>query len=423
MLARRLASLSPPSLRIAMGDQCSAPMRNVLLALVIPLLAIATTGCQMRGQKKTPPPPPVTKDYNKPLGAGERALVDIDINELPVLTLASEDRARLQTAIQHSLAFLNRPSADLKYPMGSITKDQVVRSLHAVAELLQSTTDAAQFDAALKSRFRALMSVGCDDRGTVLFTGYYTPIFNASRVPTATYKYPIYKRPADLVQGAKQDDLALQRLPDGSSRPYPARAELESNGSLRGLELIYFQDPYEAYVVEVQGSAKVLLPDGTQLEIGYSGTNGHKYHPIAMDLVNEGKIRREELSLAVVRAYFRDHPAELVEYRQRNPRMIFFAPTKGGPFGSLGQPVTTDVSVATDKSIFPAGALCLAATNATAGSGRGGNYAALRLDQDTGGGIRAAGRCDLYMGEGDAAERRAGNQFAEGKLYYLLLKE
>ena len=159
------------------------------------------------------------------------------------------------------------------------------------------------------------------------------------------------------------------------------------------------------------------------MEVGFNGTNNHRYHPIAMDLVNEGKLRKEDLNLANVRKYFQENPQDLVAYRQRNPRFIFFTQVKGGPFGSLGQPVTTDVSVATDKSIFPPGAACLVDTTAATTNGRQGTYAALRLDQDTGGGIRAAGRCDLYMGEGDGAEQRAGNQFAEGKMYYLLLKE
>jgi membrane-bound lytic murein transglycosylase A len=404
-------------------------MRNLLLVPLIALIAIGSAGCQWRKAKKPAAAQPVAaKDYNKPLGAGEQALVEVDINSLPSLTLANEDRAQLQQAIHHSLGYLNSPSmiatsANRRYPVGSITKDQVVRSLHALKELLESTSDEAQFNAALKSRFRALMSVGCDSQGTVLFTGYFTPILKASRAPSATYRYPIYKVPADFIKGADEKDVAQQRLPDGSTRPYPTRAELEASGALKGLELLYFSEPYDPYVVEVQGSAKATLPDGTLVEVGVGGINGHPYHPIAQDLVNEGKIRKEELSLATVRAYFSAHPDELTQYTNRNPRFVFFKESKGGPYGSLGRPVTTDVSVATDKSIFPPGAACLAITNAANASGRGGSYAGLRLDQDSGGGIRAAGRCDLYMGQGDAAERRAGNQYAEGRLYYLLLKE
>jgi len=403
-------------------------MRNLLLVPLIVVLAFGSAGCQWRKAKKPAAPQPVaTKNYNKPLGAGEQALVEVDINSLPALSLTNEDRAQLHQAIQHSLGYLNSPSqgatsANRRYPVGSITKDQVTRSLHALSELLENTSDEAQFNAALKSRFRALMSVGCDSQGTVLFTGYFTPILKASRTPSSLYRYPIYKVPADFIKGADEKDVAQQRLSDGGTRPYPTRAELEASGALKGLELLYFSEPYDPYVVEVQGSAKATLPDGSLVEVGVGGINGHQYHPIAQDLVNEGKIRKEELSLATVRAYFSAHPDELTQYTNRNPRFVFFKESKGGPYGSLGRPVTTDVSVATDKSIFPPGAACLAITNATGASGRGGSYAGLRLDQDSGGGIRAAGRCDLYMGIGDGAERRAGNQFAEGKLYYLLLK-
>jgi membrane-bound lytic murein transglycosylase A len=397
-------------------------MRNILLVIIIPLIALSFTGC-LRGKKKAPDVKPATKDYNRPLAPGEQSLVEVDIANTPDITLTSDERVKLQQAIANSLKYLNTGSSSLKYPVGSITKDRVVRSLHALSELLQNTTDSQQFNAAIKSRFSAFMSVGFDRKGGVLFTGYYTPIFNASTTPDNTYRYPIYKRPADLVNGATQDDVAMRRQPDGSLIPYPARAELESSGELRGQELIYFADPYEAYIVEVQGSAKVILPNGSMMEVGFNGTNNHRYHSISMDLVNEGKLRKEDLNLANIRKYFQDNPQDLVPYRQRNPRFIFFTQVKGGPFGSLGQPVTTDVSVATDKSIFPPGAACLVDTTAATTNGRQGTYAALRLDQDTGGGIRAAGRCDLYMGEGESAEYRAGNQFAEGKLYYLLVKE
>ena len=237
-------------------------MRNLLLLPLIALLAIGVSGCQMRGAKKPQAPQPkVTKDYNKPLGAGEQALVEIDINSLPGLSLSNEDRAQLQQAIGHSLGYLNSPSsiatsANRRYPVGSITKEQVTRSLHALKELLENTSDEAQFNAALKSRFRALMSVGCDSQGTVLFTGYFTPILKASRTPTSVYRYPIYKVPTDFIKGADEKDVAQQRLSDGGTRAYPTRAELEASGALKGLELLYFSEPYDPYVVEVQGSAK-----------------------------------------------------------------------------------------------------------------------------------------------------------------------
>src|ERR1043165_1586958 len=291
-------------------------MRNLLLVPLIASLAFGAAGCQWRKAKKPVEQKPVAaKDYNKPLGAGERALVDVDINTLPNLSLANEDRARLQQAIAHSLAYLNSPSrgvtsANRRYPVGSVTKDQVVQSLIALRELLEPPSDEAQFNASLRSRFRALMSVGCDDRGTVLFTGYFTPILKASRTQSGTYRYPIYKVPRDFLSPATDRDVAQQRMPDGTTRPYPTRAELEASGALKGLELLWFSEPYDPYVVEVQGSAKATLPDGTLVEVGVGGINGHPYHPIAQDLVTEGKIRKEDLSLATVRTYFRAHRSE-----------------------------------------------------------------------------------------------------------------
>ena len=186
---------------------------------------------------------------------------------------------------------------------------------------------------------------------------------------------------------------------------------------------MWFSDPFEAYVVQVQGSGKDRLETGEVIDVGYDGTNNHKYQSIAEALIADGKIKREELSLATMRAYFRSHPEEVPVYASRNPRFIFFTRTKGGPFGSLGQPVTTDVTIATDKSIFPPAAPAIVQTATYDLSGAQTAYAALRVDQDSGGAIRAPGRCDLYMGEGDGAERRAGFQLAEGKLFYLILRE
>ncbi len=123
-----------------------------------------------------------------------------------------------------------------------------------------------------------------------------------------------------------------------------------------------------------------------------------------------------------LRAYFQAHPEDLAGYAAKNPRGIFFTVTSGGPYGSLGQLVTTDVTVATNKQIFPPAGPMLVQTTVIGASGRAEPYAALRLDQDTGGAMRAPGRADLYMGVGDSAGQRAGGQWHEGRMWYLILK-
>lgn len=392
-------------------------MRLSLILALVALVTVSSAGCRWRrGEKAPPPPPKKSADYNKPLPPGAVALTEVPIAQLPAVAFDPASRRTMRAAIAHSLSYLATASADKAYarPVAGITKDQVVRGLQRLDELVGTAVDAASLNAAIQAGFRAFMSVGCDQKGTVLFTGYYTPIFAASLTPDATYRYPLYRRPQDLVNATSPDAIAGRRQADGTVQPYPARAELLASGALAGTELVWFANPIESYIVEVQGSARLRLPSGEIIEVGYDGTNNHPYHGIMLDLVSEGKIARSDLNLAAMRRYFAAHPEELPQYTARNPRFIFFTRTSGGPFGSLGRPVTTDISVATDKSIFPPGAITIAALA---------DGAALRLDQDTGGGIRAAGRCDLYMGVGEDAEQRAGAQFAEGRLYYLIARD
>ena len=392
-------------------------MRFALAILLVPLIAMTASSCAWR---KTP-----KKDYNRPLGDGQLALREVDINTLPPIALG--DRTALRAGIAHSQAFIDKKST-FAQPIAGISKEQVAASLKAMDALLVSTKTDEEFNAGLRQQFRAFMSIGCDDMGTVLFTGYYTPIFNGSRTQDATYRYPIYKRPADLVM---TNSLEIAKQSPGMN-PYPDAATIESSGMLKGQELVWLADPYEAYLVRVQGSAKLKLVDGGTMEIGYNGTNGYQYHGIGQDLVKDGKITAERLSFFTIREFFKAHPEEVPVYTGRNPRYIFFSETKGGPFGSIGQPVTADISIATDKAIFPPGGPVVVATALSTGSedaaklkdapNKGQSYVTVRLDQDTGGGIRAPGHADLYMGEGEGNERRAGGQYAEGKLYYLIVK-
>jgi len=353
-------------------------MRFALALLLIPVLALSTTSCAWRKAKQ--------KDYARPLPDGALALREVDISKMPDVTLT--DRDAVHRGIAHSLAFLDKKST-FPQPIAGVEKSQVIASLKAIDGLLTSTKTDAEFNAEVKKNFRAFMSIGCDDEGTVLFTGYYTPIFDASRTQDATYRYPIYKRPTDLVMTSS---LEIAKQSPGMN-PYPDASTIETSGMLKGQELVWLKDPYEAYLVRVQGSAKLHLIDGGSMEIGYNGTNGYQYKGIGQDLVKDGKIPGDKLSFFTIREYFRAHPEEVAVYTARNPRYIFFSETKGGPFGSIGQPVTADVSIATDKLIFPPGGPVVAATALSSGSedhgkikdapNKGVTYVGMRLDQDS----------------------------------------
>jgi membrane-bound lytic murein transglycosylase A len=340
------------------------------------------------------------------------------------VTLTPALRADLATGIAASLAYLGKSSSNSHFPVANVTHDQVVASLHALSDLLQSAPDDAAFNAGLKSRFKALMSVGCDDQGTVLFTGYYSPVFNASLTSDTVYRFPLYKQPADLVKPETPGQgPVLQKMPDGTTRAYPDRATIDSTHFLAGNELVYLSDPFEVFLIHVQGSARLRLTDGTTIDVGYAADNGREYHGIGPDLVADGRIPKDKLSFFTIREYFRQHPEDVDLYTARDPRYVFFTKYDSGIRGSLGQPVTPDITIATDKSIFPRAAPALVATRVADTGGTTADYAGLRLDQDTGGAIRAPGRCDLYMGVGAQNERRAGAEYNEGRLYYLILKD
>lgn len=332
------------------------------------------------------------------------------------------DRAALMAAIDHSLSYLQTPAAReayRNYPVPGFSLEQVRRSLERFRQLVLTTRSAEALQAAVWQEFDLYESIGVDGEGTVRFTGYFEPIHPASRTPTSEFRYPLYRLPPNFKQW---------------TTPHPTRAELEgmdgrqgAAGQLRGLEIAWLRDRLEAYLVQVQGSARLQLTDGSTLSVGYAGRTDYPYVSIGRELVNAGKIAEADLTLDAVTGYFRQHPEELDRYLPRNNRFIFFKETTGSPAtGSLRVPVTAERSIATDKTLMPPGALAMIQTYLPQVDPQG-NVAATFvsryvLDQDTGGAIRGAGRVDLFMGTGAAAGNRAGLINETGRLYYLLLK-
>jgi len=374
------------------------------------------------------PPPPSPLDYDRPLPPGQLALRKItDPNQIPDFSGAMGDVESLKEAIRRSLNYMSKPSSKGFYPYGEITHGQAVASLKAFLALLESgVTGGDELNRRIREQFDVWISVGCDDKGTVLFTGYYCPIFDASKTRTDRFRWPLYKRPADLVSDPKTGKILGRKMPDGSMQPYPSRREIEESGMLRGQELVWLSDRFESYVVTVQGSAKLRMPDGALFEIGYAGNNGHDYKSVGRALVADKKISSGDLSLKGLIEYFRANPDQMDYYLWQNPRYVFFMPRSGGPYGSINEPVTPWRTVATDKDVFPRANVTFLVAGGFPLPGRGlelGTYRAFGCDQDTGGAIRAAGRCDVFMGVGDAAGEIAGRIYAEGKLYYLFTKQ
>lgn len=391
--------------------------RRIVCGLVLSA-CLTLVGCKTAEEITAP-------EYDKPLPPGAHALRKItDPAMIPDITFACYETKDLRDSIDRSLSYLSKPSSKQFFPVGDITHERTVASLKALAQLMDSGLYGRQLSTAILSRFEFYQSVGCDDRGTVLFTGYYTPIFEGSLTPSEKYKYPLYKMPADLVKDEKGEILG-QKQPDGSVRPYPSRRQIEESGMLKGQEIAWLTNPYEVHIAHVQGSAILRTPEGEQITLGYAANNGHDYNSVAQQMIKDGVIPKQGMSLSAMIKYFESNPHQVNKYVYQNPRYVFFQIGSGTPRGCLNECVTPMRTIATDKSIYPRAGISFLKTTLPRQVGgiiRKAPYTGFALDQDAGGAIRAPGRCDVYMGVGDTAGQMAGQVWEEGKLYYLFIK-
>ncbi|MDF1667422.1 MAG: MltA domain-containing protein [Planctomycetota bacterium] len=363
------------------------------------------------------------KDYYRPLPPGKFALRKIaDTSQRPDLAGALRHRSRLLAATKRSMNYLQKPSSKTFYPRAGIEHRHTFESLSAFAKLLESEMSDAQVIDQVNRKFDTYTSVGCDDQGTVLFTGYYTPIFKASKEKTSEFRYPLHRLPPNHVKDLRTGKTLGLKQSDGSINPdYPDRRTLLASGQLDNLGFVWLRHAFEAYLIGVQGSAILELTNGERMEVGYAGNNGHDYKSLGLAMVKAGKIQRKDLNLRSMIEYFEANPEEFEPLAAENGRYIFFQESEGGPFGCLNEKVEGLASIATDKSIFPAASLCLMEAPLPVSNQR--PYRSFMLDQDAGGAIRAPGRCDVFMGVGDSAGELAGHTLAEGRLYYLFLKK
>ncbi|MEM9925365.1 MAG: MltA domain-containing protein [Cyanobacteria bacterium P01_D01_bin.50] len=332
------------------------------------------------------------------------------------------DRKNLIKAIDYSLSYLQTPQAKVayqKYIVPEITLQRVEKSLKRFRELVVNSQNAQELQAAVNKEFVFYKSIGSDNQGTILFTGYYKPIYLGNRKPTSVYRYPVYRLPEDFQTWSK---------------PHPTRLELEGadalqaeEGKLKDLELFWLKSRMDAFLAQVQGSAVLKFPDGTTTTINYAGNTDHEYVSLGKELIKDGKLEEKGITLEKVINYLENNPQSQNIYLPRNPRFIFFKDTKNAPaIGSLSVPVTPERSIATDKSLMPPGALAIIrAPFPFINEGKIEQRLVSRyvLDQDTGGAIKTPGRVDYYIGVGKQSGDRAGAIVNKGELYYLLLKE
>ena len=256
-----------------------------------------------------------------------------------------------------------------------------------------------------------------------LLTGYYEPEFRGSLKVSARYKYPLYKRPKDLIVVRLEHvypDLKKYklrgRLHKGKIVPYYSRAELNA-GLLTEKPLCYLQSDIDRFFLQVQGSGRIRLENNKRIFVGYDGQNGHPYRSIGKALVASGEISQDKISLQSIRVWLDTHPQEAKTVLESNPSFVFFAQRRKAASGALGLELSAMRSVAVDRSKIPLGfPLFLQATHPI-------SHEPIKrtvFAQDTGGAIKGQVRADLFCGFGKKAESLAGMLQSPLTLYILV---
>ena len=252
-------------------------------------------------------------------------------------------------------------------------------------------------------------------------TGYYEPEMEGSRIRSAEFPTPVLARPDDLVTFAPGQTpagldpaLAAARRTDAGLEPYADRAAIE-DGALagRGLELYFVRDAVELFMAQVQGSARIRLPDGSVERLVYAGRNGHAYTSIGKQIVAEGHMTLEEMTLEKLKAWLRANPADASRIMRMNRSYIFFAKGEGmdpsdGPIGAASVPLVPLRSIAVDRNLWSYGLPFWLEVDLPVPGGEPERFERLMTAQDTGSAILGPARADLFLGGGAEAGTRAG---------------
>lgn len=289
--------------------------------------------------------------------------------------------------------------------------------------------DNATLHRFFEARLQPYLLTNPDGTTNGLVTGYYEPLLNGSRKRTAKFAQPLLGVPNDLLTIDLSDvlpelkNMRLRgRLQGNKVVPYYARADIVSREKdYADRVLLWVDDAVELFFLQIQGSGRVKLPDGSQVRVNYADQNGHPYRSLGRELIDRGELTLEQASMQGIQAWARVNPGKLNDMLNTNPSYVFFreVATKGdeGPQGALGVPLTAERSIAVDPRHVPLGApVFLATTRPNANE----PLRRLMLAQDTGGAIRGVVRADFFWGFGAEAGARAGRMRQSGQMWVLL---
>ena len=350
-------------------------------------------------------------------------------------------RASLEKAITNQLQVMleQEPSTPVRLGSFTLTRARLVETLEAFLGILNQDLPIEEFNKKISEEF-VLYRVGKGKNKKVLFTGYYRPVIEASLKRTPLYRYPIYQMPEQSLQRVKYrsgiqlvgTNTGIKKIRESYAEKKAwrrfTREEIDRKGVLKGqgLEVAWLKDDLERFFLHIQGSGMLVFADGTRQGVGYQGSNQHTYTGIGKLMIQDGAIEISQGSMQGIKKYFVDHPQDIAKYLYQNKRYIFFTLNDDeGPRGSGGGELVGGRSIATDKSIYPAGGLAFIkirqpVLNENNEIVRWQPISRFVVDQDTGSAIRGAGRGDLYFGTGQIAGAKAGHYHERGEVYYLI---
>jgi membrane-bound lytic murein transglycosylase A len=309
---------------------------------------------------------------------------------------------------------------------------EVCRRAAAAGALANDKAKARDF---FEQNFRPVRIAKLGEK-TGLLTGYYEPIVDGSRLPNPEFSAPLYRRPADILVNGKPAPKTT--LPNRGNigrfnakkqvEPYFDRGAIE-NGALDGqrLEIAWLKDHWEAMTIQIQGSARVRLEDGTMLRINYDAHNGHSYTAVGRILIERGLVPREEMSMDRISQWMAKNPDQAKEVRGTNKSFVFFRITglniDTEPPGAQGVPLTAGRSIAVDRTHVYGTPFFIDAELPIEGARTRDRFRRLMVSQDTGSAIIGPARADLYFGAGKEAGAVAGRIRQQGRFVMLLPRQ
>lgn len=349
-----------------------------------------------------------------------------------VVRVDDMDFSSLEEAVEKSIRFFQRSGEQREYCF----KNRCHRGGEFIAALKRLKTALSRHEASWEEKEKAISAlfdfVIASESLTV--TGYFEPILKGSLVKDERFRYPIYKMPEETVivrlgkfNRKYGSEVLVGRLVRNEVVPHYTRREIDYQNVLarRGLEIAWVEDPVELFFLHLQGSGKIMLPDGSTMSVSYAQRNGRPYRSIATYMVEKGYLKPNETSHRSVKAFLKHNPQLRDEILSYNESYIFFRVVEEGPVGAFGLKLVAGRSVALDPDVYPPGVpLMLKSRRPVSFEGERPvaweNFTRIVFNHDGGTAIKGPHRLDLFCGTGEEKEKEAGSLREPGKLFILL---